>query len=89
VTGSIVAGKWADLCCLDLRTPRSWPVHDVTASLVYSATSAQVTDTWVAGRRVLADGCLTQIDEAEVLERAEHWRVQLSANVTNGADADG
>jgi 5-methylthioadenosine/S-adenosylhomocysteine deaminase len=89
VTGSLVAGKWADLCCLDLRAPRSWPVHDVTAALVYSASSAQVTDTWVAGRRVLADARLTQFDEAEVLERAEHWRMQLSANVTSGADADG
>ena len=29
VTGSLVPGKWADLCCIDLRTPGSWPVSDV------------------------------------------------------------
>jgi 5-methylthioadenosine/S-adenosylhomocysteine deaminase len=80
-TGSLVAGKWADLCCLDLRAPRSWPVHEVAAAVVYSAAASQVTDTWVAGRRVLADGQLTQFDEAEVLDRAEHWRLQLDANV--------
>jgi len=88
VTGSLVAGKWADLCCIDLHAPRSWPVHDAAATLVYSATSAQVTDTWVAGRRVLADGRLTQFDEAEVLERAELWRARLDANALDENDAN-
>jgi 5-methylthioadenosine/S-adenosylhomocysteine deaminase len=88
VTGSLVAGKWADLCCIDLRTPRSWPVHDAAAALVYSATSAQVTDTWVAGRRVLADRRLTQFDEAEVLERAEHWHNRLDASTREEIDGN-
>lgn len=88
VTGSLVAGKWADLCCIDLRTPRSWPTHDAAAALVYSATSAQVTDTWVAGRRVLADRRLTQFDETEVLERAEQWRVRLDANTMDEDDGN-
>jgi 5-methylthioadenosine/S-adenosylhomocysteine deaminase len=89
VTGSLVPGKWADLCCLDLRTPRSWPVRDVAAAVVYSAASSQVTDTWVAGRRVLADGRLTQLDEAELLECAERWRVQFDANLADGVETDG
>ena len=57
-TGSLVAGKWADLCCVNLRTAGSWPVHDVEAALVYACSSRQVTDTWVAGRRVFAAGSL-------------------------------
>jgi 5-methylthioadenosine/S-adenosylhomocysteine deaminase len=88
VTGSLVDGKWADLCCIDLNAPRSWPVHDAAATLVYSATSAQVTDTWVAGRRVLADGRLTQFNEAEVLERAELWRVRLDADTMDDIDGN-
>ena len=67
VTGSLAPGKWADLCCIDLRSPRSWPVSDVAAAVVYSASSRQVTDTWVAGRRLLADGSLNYLDEAAVL----------------------
>jgi 5-methylthioadenosine/S-adenosylhomocysteine deaminase len=51
VTGSLEPGKWADLCCIDLREPRSWPVHDVATAVIYAASSQQVTDTWVAGRR--------------------------------------
>jgi 5-methylthioadenosine/S-adenosylhomocysteine deaminase len=78
-TGSLVPGKWADLCCIDLRAARSWPVHDVAAALVYSCSSSQVTDTWVAGRRVYADGTLLYIDEQAVLERADAWRVRIES----------
>ena len=78
-TGSLVAGKWADLCCLDLRTPRSWPVHDVAATIVYASSAGQVTDTWVAGRRVFANDTLPYLDEAAVLERADAWRTRIDA----------
>jgi 5-methylthioadenosine/S-adenosylhomocysteine deaminase len=87
VTGSLVPGKWADLCCMDLRSPRSWPVSDVVAAVIYSASSRQVTDTWVAGRRLLADGSLNYIDEGAVLERAESWRVRMEgASPEDAAD---
>jgi 5-methylthioadenosine/S-adenosylhomocysteine deaminase len=78
-TGSLVAGKWADLCCVDLRAASSWPVHDVEAALVYACSSRQVTDTWVAGRRVLAEGTLRYIDEESVLDRADAWRARIDA----------
>jgi 5-methylthioadenosine/S-adenosylhomocysteine deaminase len=77
VTGSLSPGKWADLCCMDLRSPRSWPVSDVAAAIVYAASSRQVTDTWVAGRRLLADSTLIYLDENAVLERAESWRMRM------------
>jgi 5-methylthioadenosine/S-adenosylhomocysteine deaminase len=79
VTGSLAPGKWADLCCIDLRSPRSWPVSDVAAAIIYSASSQQVTDTWVAGRRLLADGSLMYLDEGALLERAESWRLRMDA----------
>jgi 5-methylthioadenosine/S-adenosylhomocysteine deaminase len=78
-TGSLVAGKWADLCCINLRTAGSWPVHDVEAALVYACSSRQVTDTWVAGRRVFSENTLRYIDEESVLERAEAWRARIDA----------
>lgn len=84
-TGSLVEGKWADLCCVDLRRPASWPVTDVAASVVYSASSQQVTDTWVAGRRLLADGGLAYLDEASILDRAERWRRTMDAETTGDA----
>ncbi len=88
VTGSLAPGKWADLCCIDLRSPRSWPVSDVAAAVVYSASSRQVTDTWVAGRRLLADGSLNYLDEAAVLERADSWRRRMDSERPEVAAAD-
>jgi 5-methylthioadenosine/S-adenosylhomocysteine deaminase len=88
VTGSLEPGKWADLCCLDLRAARSWPVHDPVTAVIYAASSQQVTDTWVAGRRLLADGRLRTIDESAVLERAEAWRERLDATAAEEAAAD-
>jgi 5-methylthioadenosine/S-adenosylhomocysteine deaminase len=85
--GSLVPGKWADLCCIDLRTPRSWPVHDVAATLVYACSSRQVTDAWVAGRHVMAEGTLRYVDEAAVLERADAWRRRIEAD-GGRSDAD-
>jgi 5-methylthioadenosine/S-adenosylhomocysteine deaminase len=75
--GSLLPGKAADLCCVDLRHARSWPVSDVAAALVYSAGSHQVTDAWVAGRQLLAEGALRYVDEHGVLERAEAWRARI------------
>jgi 5-methylthioadenosine/S-adenosylhomocysteine deaminase len=77
IIGSLLPGKWADLCCVDLRRARSWPVHDVATALVYSANSHQVTDTWVAGRQLLADGVLRYLDEESVLDRADAWRARM------------
>lgn len=85
-TGSLVTGKWADLCCVNLRTLGSWPVHDVAATLVYACSSRQVTDTWVAGRRVLADGTLQYIDEGLLFERAEAWRDRIGTDTGRKLD---
>jgi 5-methylthioadenosine/S-adenosylhomocysteine deaminase len=86
-TGSLTAGKWADLCCVDLRVPGSWPVHDVPATLVHACSARQVTDTWVAGRRLLAEGKLQYMDEDAVLERTEAWRRRIDADAGDGSDA--
>jgi 5-methylthioadenosine/S-adenosylhomocysteine deaminase len=88
VTGSLEPGKWADLCCIDLRAARSWPVHDPVTAVIYAASAQQVTDTWVAGRHLLAQSHLRYIDESAVLERAEAWRERLDTTAGEEAAAD-
>jgi 5-methylthioadenosine/S-adenosylhomocysteine deaminase len=83
-TGSLVPGKWADVACIDLHHPASWPVHDVAATLVHACSARQVTDTWVAGRQVVGDRSLRYVDLAAVLDRAEAWRRRIDA-VTAGS----
>lgn len=75
--GSIEPGKQADLCALDLKDARTQPLHHVVSQLVYAASSRQVSDVWVAGRRVLESGRLTTIDIEQVIERARSWRDRL------------
>jgi 5-methylthioadenosine/S-adenosylhomocysteine deaminase len=76
--GSLVPGKWADLCCIDLRRPQTQPAHNPAAHVVYAASRDQVSDVWVAGRALLSGGALTHIDLNDVLRRAEQWRERIS-----------
>jgi 5-methylthioadenosine/S-adenosylhomocysteine deaminase len=80
--GSIVIGKWADLCCIDLDKPHTQPVHDVAAQLVYSVSRDQVSDVWVAGRALLTDRRLTTCDVAQLLERARGWQARIRQAAT-------
>ena len=76
--GSIEPGKQADLCALDLQQPETQPLHHVVSQVVYAASSRQVSDVWVAGRRVLESGRLTTLDQGGILQSAEKWRERLA-----------
>jgi 5-methylthioadenosine/S-adenosylhomocysteine deaminase len=78
--GSIEPGKAGDLCAVDLDALETRPVFDPIAALVYSASREQVTDTWVAGRRLLANRRLTTLDETHIRRRAEHWQAELASH---------
>ncbi|MHB8453139.1 MAG: TRZ/ATZ family hydrolase [Acidiferrobacterales bacterium] len=73
VTGSITAGKYADLTAIDLARVASQPVYDAVSQVVYTAGRDQVTDVWVAGRRLVHSGQLTTLDETEILHGAQRW----------------
>jgi 5-methylthioadenosine/S-adenosylhomocysteine deaminase len=65
--GSVAVGKQADLVLFDTRFPEWQPLYNPVSNLVYSATGNSVRDVFVAGEQVVADGHLTQVDEAELL----------------------
>ncbi|MCW2696873.1 MAG: mtaD [Modestobacter sp.] len=65
--GQLTAGRRADLVHVDSEDIAFVPVGDVEdllTHLVWSVGSRHVRDTWVAGRRVVADGASTTVDEA-------------------------
>jgi 5-methylthioadenosine/S-adenosylhomocysteine deaminase len=78
-TGSITAGKWADLTCVDLGGLNSQPVYDVISQLVYSASARQVSDVWVGGKHQLDNGKLAHINTERLLERSHEWRDRIAA----------
>jgi 5-methylthioadenosine/S-adenosylhomocysteine deaminase len=79
-TGSLVAGKSADMVCIDLSAAACQPVHNPLSQLVYSATRDQVSDVWVAGRQLYNEHSYTDMDENEIIERANVWQTRMHTN---------
>jgi 5-methylthioadenosine/S-adenosylhomocysteine deaminase len=82
--GSLEVGKQADIVAVDLRGTYTQPCYDVTSQLVYSAGRGEVSDVWVAGRQVVAEGRCLSLDEAEITRRARAWREKLAARQVPG-----
>jgi 5-methylthioadenosine/S-adenosylhomocysteine deaminase len=77
--GSLKPGKSADLAAIDLSAAATQPVYDPLSHIVYSATREQVTDVWVAGKRLLHDRRLTSLDEQAILAKTAAWRDKIQA----------
>ena len=68
LVGSLEPGKRADIVLLD-PTVELATIHDPYQQVVYCAGPRSVSNVWVDGRRLLADGRLTTIDEADQIAR--------------------
>jgi len=80
--GSLEAGKWADLCCVDLSGPGTQPVGDPLQRLVFGGGRDIVSDVWVAGRQLLSGGELTRIDWPDVAARSAAWAARIQPQGT-------
>ena len=76
--GTLEAGKWADLCCVDLSGPGFSPLRDPVAQLAFGGGRGIVSDVWVAGRQLLSGGELTRLDWPEVAARSAAWAARLN-----------
>jgi 5-methylthioadenosine/S-adenosylhomocysteine deaminase len=78
-TGSLEAGKWADITAVDLETLETSPLYNPVSQLVYAASREQVTDVWVAGQHVLKDRELTHLESRKLIHRALDWQQRITA----------
>ncbi|TAN55826.1 MAG: TRZ/ATZ family hydrolase, partial [Betaproteobacteria bacterium] len=78
--GSIVPGKWADLTALRLSGPELTPCYDPVSHLVYAAGREHVSDVWVGGRRLVAEGILINRGRFDLDTRAELWQNSLKTD---------
>ena len=76
--GSLEAGKWADLCCVDLSGPATQPVNNPLERLVFCGGPDLISDIWVAGRQLLSGGELTRLDWSEVAARSAMWASRMN-----------
>ncbi|MDO8438460.1 MAG: TRZ/ATZ family hydrolase [Nitrosomonadaceae bacterium] len=79
VTGSLVAGKAADITAVDFSSLELSPCYDPVSHLVYAAGRNHVSHVWVNGKMLLNEGKLTTLDEQELLRRTAYWREQIGA----------
>jgi 5-methylthioadenosine/S-adenosylhomocysteine deaminase len=78
ITGSLVAGKAADIIALNFSSHELSPCYDPVSHLVYAAGREHVSHVWVNGKILLNCGELTMLDERELLLRAEFWQGQMA-----------
>jgi 5-methylthioadenosine/S-adenosylhomocysteine deaminase len=77
--GTLEAGKWADLCCVDLSAPATQPIGDPLAQLVFNGARDMVSDVWVAGRQLVSDSEFTRLDWSSVAARSQAWSMRMNS----------
>jgi 5-methylthioadenosine/S-adenosylhomocysteine deaminase len=65
-TGSLEAGKLADLAVIDFDAPNLVPCYDLYSHLIYAASIANVRDVMINGQWVMRERALLTLEEARV-----------------------
>jgi 5-methylthioadenosine/S-adenosylhomocysteine deaminase len=77
--GTLEAGKWADLACIDLSGPGTQPPHAPLEQMVFNGGRDIVSDVWVAGRQLLLDGNLTRLEWSGVAARSQALAARMNS----------
>jgi 5-methylthioadenosine/S-adenosylhomocysteine deaminase len=88
VVGSLAPGHQADIILIDLSGPHTQPVHDLAATLVYSARSADISTTIVAGTVLMADRSLLTVDVPAVMRELDPRLAELT-DISHGKSIQG
>ncbi len=83
--GSLLPGKQADICAVDLSAPETQPIHNVISHLIYATSRQQVQNVWVAGRQLLKNREPLTLDVDEIVSNARAW--QKRVNIDYAAQA--
>ena len=75
--GSIEVGKKADIILVNLNKPHLSPRHDIYSLLAYSVNGADVDTTIIDGKVVMENRNITNVDEAEIMLKAENIKSRL------------
>jgi 5-methylthioadenosine/S-adenosylhomocysteine deaminase len=75
--GSLEVGKKADIVLVDLSKPHLKPLHNIYASIVYSARGGDVDTVIVNGKVVMENRQVKILDEEFVMEKAEEAALNL------------
>lgn len=76
--GSLSVGKSADVIAIDLDYLETQPLYCPVSQIVYATSRQQVTDVWVAGKRLLKQRQLTTFHLEDLKARITAWQHRLS-----------
>ncbi|MGZ8193420.1 MAG: TRZ/ATZ family hydrolase [Methylobacter sp.] len=76
--GSLSIGKSADVIAIDLSCLETQPLYCPISQIVYAASRQQVTDMWVAGKRLLKQRQLTTINLEDLKQKIAEWQQRLA-----------
>ena len=79
--GSLEAGKRADMIVVRLDRPNAVPMYDAVSQMVYALKADDVRDVMVNGKPVVSDGRILTLNQAQILQKAEEYRVKVSASL--------
>ncbi len=77
--GSLSIGKAADIIAIDLSHLETQPLYCPVSQIVYAAGRQQVTDVWVAGKRLLKQRHLTTVNIDELRVKIAEWQQRLAS----------
>ena len=75
--GSLQIGKQADITAIRMDQLETQPLFDPISQIVYAANRSEVSDVWVAGKRLLASGDLTTMDLDNIQHNTATWAERL------------
>ena len=75
--GSLKKGKQADIVAIDLGKLETMPVYDSISHIIYSGGREQVSDVWVAGKRLLKNKELTTLNMDELKNKVNLWEKEI------------
>jgi 5-methylthioadenosine/S-adenosylhomocysteine deaminase len=77
ITGSLEAGKRADLAIVDLDSLNQTPMYGIYSSLVYSTKASDVRTVIINGRLVMLDRVLLTLNESAIKRDANAYRLKI------------
>jgi len=79
-TGSLAVGKAADLVLYDVNNPRFAGVHAPLMSPLMCGEPVHVKHSFIHGKRIVSDGCVAGLDEADLTRSVRNSVAALLKN---------
>ena len=79
-TGSLEAGKKADIIMVDTTEPHATPLYNVYAQIVYALKDSDVRTSVINGKVVMEDRKILTLNETAILDKAAEYKKQVLAS---------